>query len=113
MRSDFAAQLEFRFEPLAAYLMVYPGIRVCEMPISFINAIDRKHAVKKANGRRLLNDYPRLDQNIPLEDQRASLVTELITEAGALNILSLREQIRLLDARKAGDEFLAWDVPNP
>ena len=36
----------------------------------------------------------------------------LITEADAVNRLSLREQIRLLDARKAEDELLASKVPN-
>ena len=34
----------------------------------------------------------------------------LITEVGAANMLSLREQIRLLDARKAEDELLASKV---
>ena len=36
----------------------------------------------------------------------------LITEAGAVNILPLREQICLLDARKAEDELLASKVQN-
>ena len=74
--------------------------------------IRRKHAAKKANGRRPSNDDPRLGHNIPLDDKMASLVAELITEADAVNRLSLREQIRLLDARKAEDELMASKVPN-
>ena len=68
------------------------------------------HAAKKVNNRRPFNDDPRLDQIVPLDDQRASLVAQLITEAGAVNRLSLWEQIRLLDARKAEGEFLASNV---
>ena len=77
-----------------------------------LHVIRRKHAAKKANGRRPSNDDPRLDQKIALADPRASLVAGLITEAGAVKRLSSREQLRLLDARKAGDELLALKVPN-
>ena len=76
------------------------------------HAIGRKHAAKRAKDRRPSNDDPHLDQHIPLDDQRASLVAELITEADVVNRLSLREQIRLLDARKAEDELLASKVQN-
>ena len=36
----------------------------------------------------------------------------LITEVDAVNRFSLREQIRLLNARKAEDELVASKVPN-
>jgi hypothetical protein len=39
-----------------------------------LHEIRRKHAAKKAKDRRPHNDDRRLDQNIPLDDQRASLV---------------------------------------
>ena len=65
-----------------------------------LHATGRKHAAKS-------NDDTRFDQNTPLDDQRAGLVAGLITEAGAVNRLSLREQIRSLDARKAEDDLLA------
>ena len=39
-----------------------------------LHVIRRKHAAKKAKGRRPPNDDRRLNQNIPLDDQRASLV---------------------------------------
>ena len=78
-----------------------------------LHAIGRKHAAKEAkNDRRPLNDDRRLDLNISLDDQSASLVAQLITEADSVNRLSLREQISLLDARKAEDELLASKVPD-
>ena len=55
---------------------------------------------------------PALTINIPLDDQRASLVAQLITEADSVIRLSLQEQISLLDARKAEDELLASKVPD-
>ena len=33
----------FSFKPPAANSMVYPGIQVCEMPISFIRCLDIKN----------------------------------------------------------------------
>ena len=74
--------------------------------------IRRNHAAKTAKDRRPHNDDRRLDQNIPLDDQRASLVAQQITEADSVNILSLQVQISLLDARKAEDELLASRVPD-
>ena len=80
---------------------------------SKLHAIGRMHVAKKAkNDCWPFKDDRRLDQNIPLDDQRASLVAQLITEADSVNRLSLREQICLLDARKAEDELLASKVPD-
>ena len=71
------------------------------------------HAAKKAkNDCRPLKVDRRLDQNISLVDQRASLVAQQITEADSVIRLSLQEQISLLDARKAEDELLASKVPD-
>ena len=70
------------------------------------NHANPNHAAKKAKDDcRPFNDDGRLDQNIPLDDQRASLVAQQITEADSVNRLSLREQISLLDARKAEDDY--------
>ena len=80
---------------------------------SKLHAIGRKHAAKKAkNDCRPFNDDGRLDQNISLDDQMASLVAQLIKEADSVIRLSLQEQISLLDARKAEDELLASKVPD-
>ena len=70
------------------------------------HAIGRKHAAKKAkNDRRPPNDDRRLDLDISLVDQRASLVAQQITEPDPVNRFALREQISLLDARKAEDDY--------
>ena len=76
----------------------------CEFPDEA--SCDRSKACREEGkkGRGPSNDDPHLEKNIPLDDQRASLVAGLIT---AVDILPLREQIRLLDARKSEDEFLA------
>ena len=80
---------------------------------SKLHAIGRKHAAKKVkNDCRPFNDDGRLDQNISLDDQMASLVAQLIKEADSVIRLSLQEQISLLDARKAEDELLASKVPD-
>ena len=78
---------------------------------SKLHAIGRRHAAK--NDCRPFKDDRRLDQNIPLDDQRASLVAQQMKEADSVNILSLRGQISLLDARKAEDELLASKVKSP
>ena len=79
---------------------------------SKLHAIGRMHVAKKAkNDCRPFKDDRRLDQNIPLDDQRASLVAQLKTEADSVNRLPLREQIGLLDARKAEDEDMYEDIP--
>jgi len=75
-------------------------------------ALGRKQAAKKHNDRRPSNDDPRLDQNISLEEQRATLEAELESETDAGTISSLRGQIDVLDARKAGNALLASKVPN-
>ena len=75
-------------------------------------ALGRKQAATKANDRRPSNDDPRLDQNISLEEQRASLEAELESETDAGTISSLRGQIDVLDARKAENELVASKVPN-
>ena len=78
-----------------------------------LHAIGRKHAAKKAkNDCRPLKVDRRLDQNISLDDQMASLVAQLKGEADSVFRLSLQEQISLLDARKAEDELLASKVPD-
>ena len=65
------------------------------------NHANPNHAAKKAkNDCRPFKDDRRLDRSIPLDDQRASLVAQLITEADSVNRLPLREQIGLLEARK-------------
>ena len=77
------------------------------------NHANPNHAAKKAkNDCRPLKVDRRLDQNISLDDQMASLVEQLRTEADYVIRLSLQEQISLLDARKAEDELLASKVPD-
>ena len=75
-------------------------------------ALGRKQATKKHNDRRPSNDDPRLDQIISLEEQRARLEAELESETDAGTISSLRDQIDVLDARKAENELVVSKVPN-